>query len=514
MTHGRATVQAPLLLEALHALQDAHGHLSDAALGDLAAERGMPPARLHDFVSFFHAFTRAPVDPEVRRVCTGPACLLAGAAREAARPGARPVHCLGRCDAAPVVLGPGEPAPAPAPPDHPPDHWAWLASFATPEAAADLLDRLGQSGLTGMGGAGFPIHRKMGAVRDAEGGRRYVIANADEGEPGTFKDRHVLDRHPDEVLAGLLLACRMVGADTAYVYVRDEYRAETALLTATLDALVRAGLVADGDGTVERPRVHLVRGGGAYICGEESALIASLEDRRGEPRPGPPYPAERGLFGAPTLVQNVETLCYVARITQHGPDWFRGDGAGRRHYSVSGAVARPGVYERPADATARALLDDAGGPSQGAIRAFIPGGASSGLLPADALDVPLTPDGLDPWGTSPGTGGVVFVPEGACVVDLAARMMGFFAAESCGQCDPCRLGTRQLAAALTGLTRGQRPPQGRPAETAAAMRTLSICGLGRWAPLVYTSLERHFAAELEAHARGTCSAGTCPVGAS
>jgi NADH:ubiquinone oxidoreductase subunit F (NADH-binding) len=500
-------VPHPPLLTALHRIQDAHGHLPAAELEALAAARRIPPARLDDFVSFFRGFSRTRPEGGGTRVCTGPACLLAGAGRYLETPGARPVHCLGRCDRAPVVL-PARPEAAPLPSPPAPGHWAWLGDFTAPDALAGLLAGVEASGLSGMGGAGFPAHRKLAAVRGADSPRKYVIANADEGEPGTFKDRDLLERHADEAVAGVLLACRITGADTAWVYVRDEYAAEARNLEATLAALVRDGLAAPGDPSPLSPTVQVVRGGGAYICGEETALIASLEGRRGHPSPGPPFPAERGLFGRPTLEQNVETLLYLARIAQNGAAWYRGAGAGRRHYSVSGAVSRPGVYERPADVTARALLEAAGGPV-GEVRAFIPGGASSGLLPPEALDTPLTPEGLARWGTSPGTGGVVCIPSGACPVALGASLMDFFAAESCGHCDPCRLGTRELAAALHGLTRGRAPDSERLAETAAAMRSLSICGLGRWAPLVVTSLERHFAADLAAHAAGTCPAGAC-----
>jgi NADH:ubiquinone oxidoreductase subunit F (NADH-binding) len=509
-----APLHPPPLLTALHAIQDAHGHLPEAALAELADARRLGPAALDDFVSFFRAFSRTPPDPAVTRVCTGPACLLAGASERLKAPGARAVHCLGRCEGAPVVLGPGAPPePEPPAPAYPPDHWRWLGAFAAPEALDGLLADVEAAGLAGMGGAGFPTHRKLAAVRVAPGPRKYVVANADEGEPGTFKDRYLLDRHPDEVLAGVLLACRLTGADTAFVYVRAEYAAQARLLEAILAGLAAEGLANGPEPAPGCPEVAIVRGGGAYICGEETALIASLEGRRGEPRPGPPFPAEHGLFGRPTLEQNVETLCYLKRIAENGAAWYRSAGAGRRHYAVSGAVVRPGVYEHPADTTARALLEAAGGPTGGGVAAFVPGGASTGFLPPDALDVPLSAEGLEPWGTSPGTGGVVFVPPGACPVGLAAAFLDFFAAESCGQCDPCRLGTRVLADALHALTRGQAPPPGRLAETAAAMRALSICGLGRWAPLPVTSLERHFPDLLAAHAEGRCPDGTCPVGA-
>ena len=499
------------LLSALHAVQDAHGHLPADELTRLAAERRLPAAALAGFVSFFDGFHRQPLSPDSVRVCTGPACRLAGGMDALDDANAVAAPCLGRCDQAPVCL-PMDAGSGAACAAYPKDHWAWLERFAAVAALNKLLDQLEASGLAGMGGAGFPMHKKIAAVRAAPTPNKFVIANADEGEPGTFKDRDLLCRHPDEVLAGLLLACRLTGAANAYVYIRHDYPEAHRHLTETVRQMAAAGLIGNTDPSPTAPRVTLIRGGGAYICGEETALIASLEGRRGEPQPGPPHPSEHGLYGAPTLVQNVETLLYLTRIAENGANWYRLEGAGRRHFSVSGAVNQPGVYEHPTHVSARTILEAAGGSVPGAqLKAFIPGGGSTGFLPLSALDVPLTTDGLPPLGTGPGTGGVVFIPESACLVDLARGLMDFFAAESCGQCDPCRLGTVELTHRLGALSRGEAAPAESLAATCHAMETLSICGLGRWAPVVVRSLERHFADEVAAHRSGTCPAGICGV---
>ncbi|MBI5136740.1 MAG: NAD(P)H-dependent oxidoreductase subunit E [Nitrospirae bacterium] len=501
--HARPIPSVPLL-SALHAIQDRHGLLPADALAGLARERGMSDGDLADFVSFFNGFRTGPPATGENAVCLGPACVAVGAERLLAAPGTRGVPCQGRCERAPLTLPDMPETPASA---IPADWDAWGKSDAVP---ADPIATLRASGLCGMGGAGFPTWRKWRAVQGRPGGDRVVIVNADEGEPGTFKDRWLLDRHPAQVLAGALLAAATVGAGRVIVYLRNEYRAQERILAGLISRLRAAQRIADGaTPTPGRPEVTLVRGGGAYICGQESALIASLEDRRGEPSHAGPYPAESGLWGLPTLVQNVETLYHAAGIARHGANWYA-DGGGRRLFSVSGAVVRPGVYERPLTSTAADLLAAAGGMVDGRPpKGFIPGGGATGLLPPEALDAPLTPAGLAAWGTQPGTGGLVFLGTDACPVAVAARLAAFFAAESCGQCDPCRLGTARLHDTLTALRGGTLPDLFHLTAVASAMRAGSICGLGRAAPLVVTSLLAHFGAEVTAHGGRTCPAGVC-----
>lgn len=508
MTQRDGQIVEPLLL-AVHAVQDAHGHLPEAELDLLAKNRGLPRARLTDFISFFPAFLRHPPEPETVRACTGPACRLTGGMGGLQATGAVPAPCLGRCDEAPVTLPLHHTAPTKTP-AYPTDHWALLDQFRQADRLDGLLSDIQASGLAGMGGAGFPMHKKIAAVRKADAAEKYVIANADEGEPGTFKDRDLLIRHPDEVLIGLLLACHLTGAQEAFVYIRHDYPEAHWHLIDTVRQMERAGRIDPARPSPATPRVTIVRGGGAYICGEETALIASLEGRRGEPDRLRRHPSAFGLYGAPTLVQNVETLLYLTRIAENGADWYRLDGAGRRHFSVSGTVVNPGIYEHPVTTTARKVLEAAGGMMpEVALKGFIPGGASSGFLPVSALDVPLTPDGLAPFSTGPGTGGMVFIPENACLIDLAAGLMDFFAAESCGQCDPCRLGTSVLAEGLHRLSAGKGAPAESLDATCHAMETLSICGLGQWAPTVVRTLEKHFADEVAAHRNGRCPAGVC-----
>jgi formate dehydrogenase len=504
------------LLSALHAVQDAHGFLPPEQLDQLACRYGLSPAELDGFVSFFSGFRTHPLSENSLRVCTGPSCRMAGLVDALSAPGAVPAPCLGRCDQAPVTLAANlatnlaEDDEAPV---YPPGHWDWLGQFVVGAQRTRLLATLEASSLTGMGGAGFPMYRKMATVAAASAPTKYVIANADEGEPGTFKDRDLIRRHPDEILAGVVLACRLTGASRGYVYIRHDYPKAYQKLLKTVEQMEGDGLINGGAPSSLMPSITVVRGGGAYICGEESALIASLEGRRGEPSPGPPYPAEQGLFDAPTLVQNVETLLYLSRIARNGADWYRQGGVGRRHFSVSGAVQRPGVYEHPCDVTAATVLAAAGGLTPGdTLKAFIPGGASSGFLPPSALNTDLTNEALAPLDSVSGTGGIVFIPESACLIDLATGLMDFFADESCGQCDPCRLGTATLAHGLGGLKQGRVMPQSQMVETANAMATLSICGLGQWSPLVLTSLLRHFPDDITAHGQGVCPAGICSMG--
>ncbi|MDH4229937.1 MAG: NAD(P)H-dependent oxidoreductase subunit E [Nitrospirota bacterium] len=522
-----ADIRRTPLLTALHQAHARRREISPEARRRLAAEYRLSAAQLDDFISFFPAFSARPEG--TFRVCTGPACRLAqGAdgprhlARQLATPGASAAFCLGHCDRAPAVIPAADAEiPTPAPPDT-----RWLEHYG-PDAPRQRLDALlsdlAAAGLCGMGGGGFPAYKKLAALRADPAPDKVLIANADEGEPGTFKDRWLLDHHPGTVLTGLYLACRITGARHALIYLRHEYAAAEPRLVAALHAMEQAGLLRGIGAAADTahpllPSIAIVRAGGPYICGEETALIASLEGRRGLPAPGPPYPVDAGLFGHPTLVHNVETLYYLARIGRHGPAWYRGDGNGRRHFSASGPVRRPGIYELPAHSSARQVLEAAGGlVDNRGVAAFIPGGGSSGLLPATALDVPLTATALAPWGAGPGTGGMVFLPRGACVVDMAAHLAEFLAAESCGQCDPCRLGTRHQARALDALCRGtsqNTPLDPAPlADTAIALRQLSICGLGRFAPTVVETLLRHFSTEVAAHGRGECAAGVCPTAA-
>ncbi len=441
--------------------------LSDALADRMNLRRG----DVHEVVSFY-SFLQVPVDAV--RVCTGPVCDCAGA-RELLTDGAIEVPCLGHCELAPVVL-----------------HGDDVAGGVThrtngfllepddvrepPELTQDdVLERLEASGLQGMGGAGFPTWRKWDAVR-REPGPRVVIVNADEGEPGTIKDRYVMELRPQLLLEGLVAAMRFCETDEAYIYLREEYAGARASLREAIAAR-------------DLP-VELVIGAGAYICGEETAMLESMEGRRGMPRLRPPFPAQVGYLGRPTLINNVETLAHVALI-------LRGGWQPVRLWSVTGAVAKPGCYEAPLDVTLRGLIDDYAGGLTAEPSAIVPGGAASGILPPDALDTPLTREALAEWGCGVGSAAVQVFPSAYSPRRLLAETMRFFAEESCQKCTPCRIGNRALHAVFAGER--ELAPEQRE-EWLDAMVLTSICGLGQAAPIPVRTALRHWPELFEAPA--------------
>ncbi len=420
---------------------------------------------VHEVVSFY-SFLREPVD--VVRVCTGPVCDCMGARAGA---GELAVACVGHCDLAPVrmegddvvggvthrsngfLLEPDELREPPA------------------LSADEILARLEASGLTGMGGAGFPTWRKWDFVR-REPGPRVVVVNADEGEPGTIKDRYVMELRPQLLLEGLAAAMRFCETDEAYIYLREEYATARARLG---EAIAARGLP-----------VQIVVGAGSYVCGEETAMLESMEGRRGMPRLRPPFPAQSGYLGRPTLINNVETLVHVARILRD--EWTPG-----RLWSVSGAVASAGCYEAPLDVTTRQLIDDYAGGATEEVGAIVPGGAASGILPPAALDVPLTREALAGWGAGPGSAGLQVFPASYPVLRLLAETMRFFAEESCQKCTPCRIGNRALHHVVEELQEGRAAmTREKVEEWLEAMVQTSICGLGQASPFPVQSVFRHW----------------------
>jgi len=437
--------------------------LSDALADHMNIRRG----EVHEVVSFY-SFLQVPL--EVVRVCTGPVCDCAGARVGAGQLG---VACLGHCELAPVELH-GEEIRAGQSSGSGPAHRTngFLAEpdelRPVPALSQDeLLARLEAAALAGMGGAGFPTFRKWQAVR-AEPAPRAVVVNADEGEPGTIKDRYVMELRPQLLLEGVELAMRFCETEQAWIYLREEYATARRTLA---EAIERRGL-----------DVQLVVGAGAYVCGEESALLESMEGRRGMPRLRPPFPAQVGYLGRPTLINNVETLAHVARIA-------RGDWQPGRLWSVSGAVARPGCYEAPLDVTARQLIDDYAGGATEEIGSFVPGGAASGILPPAALDVPLTRSALAEWGAGPGSAGLQVFPARYPLRRLLAETMRFFAEESCQKCTPCRIGNRVLHHIAEGSA---SMPAHQVEEWLEAMAKTSICGLGQASPIPWRSVQRHW----------------------
>jgi NADH:ubiquinone oxidoreductase subunit F (NADH-binding)/NADH:ubiquinone oxidoreductase subunit E len=435
--------------------------LSDALADHMNIRRG----EVHEVVSFY-SFLQHPAD--VVRVCTGPVCDCKDAQVGA---GELEVACLGHCDLAPVVMD-GDDVRGGVThrtngflldPDEPRD---------PPELAPDeVLTRLEAAGLTGMGGAGFPTFRKWAAVR-AEPGPRVVIVNADEGEPGTIKDRYVMELRPHLLLEGLIAAMRFCEVDEAYVYLREEY--------ATSRARLREAIAAQG------LNVHVVVGAGSYVCGEESAMLESMEGRRGMPRLRPPFPAQKGYLGRPTLINNVETLAHVARILRD--EWEPG-----RLWSVSGAVGEPGCYWAPLDVTVRQLVEEHAGGFDDEVGAVVPGGAASGILPPAALDVPLTRDGLREWGSGPGSAAVQVFPASYPILRLLAETMRFFAEESCQKCTPCRIGNRALHHVVVELEHGHAAmTRAKVDEWLEAMAQTSICGLGQASPIPVRNVFQHW----------------------
>ncbi|MEX0908059.1 MAG: NAD(P)H-dependent oxidoreductase subunit E [Gemmatimonadota bacterium] len=524
---GAAPRRPDLLLEHLHRIQDAHGSLSAAHLTALAFELDLAPAEVYEVATFYHHFDvvrpgEAAPPPLTVRVCESVSCHLVGSDDLLARlqqrlgPAVRVVaaSCVGRCDRAPVVVvgrravddatvaAVEEAALAetlePALP-HAVTYSAYRAAggyallgdcISGMRDVNAVIETLAAAGLRGLGGAGFPTAQKWKFVR-AEPGPRVVVINGDEGEPGTFKDRLCLETDPHRMLEGTLIAAWAVAADDVYVYLRDEYAACRVILTREIAAL-------QANPPCRLPRIHLRRGAGAYICGEETSLIESIEGKRGEPRLRPPFPAQAGVFGRPTLVHNVETLYWIRELLERGADWWVAEGRpehpGKRFFSVSGRVARPGMYAAPNGVTARELIEQAGGMQDGhAFYGYLPGGASGGILPASLGDVPLDFRSLDAYGCFIGSAAIVVLSDQDSARNVAHNLMRFFAHESCGKCTPCRVGTAK-AEQLMREPRWNLPVLN---DLADVMADASICGLGQAAPNPLRSVQRFFPLELE-----------------
>ena len=524
---GGSPRRRDLLVEFLHRIQDAHGSISAAHVVALAQEMRLALTEVYEVATFYHHFDvvkegDAPPPPITVRVCETLSCRMAGsqslrdelAALE--RRGVRILGapCIGRCDHAPAAVvgrNPIDRASAasvieavekrqlePTLPEYA-DLAAYrrsggyraLAACMNGERTADaVIAELESSALRGLGGAGFPTGRKWRIVR-AEPAPRLMAVNIDEGEPGTFKDRHYLERDPHRFFEGMLIAAWAVGIDGIYVYLRDEYAACRAILTRELDALAR-------DPPCALPPIQLRRGAGAYICGEESAMIESIEGKRGMPRLRPPYVAQVGLFGRPTLEHNMETLYWVRDILEKGGGWFAAHGRrerkGLRSFSVSGRVVKPGVHLAPAGISVRELIDEhCGGMLPGhELYGYLPGGASGGILPASLADLPLDFDTLQPHGCFIGSAAVIILSQHDRARDAALNLMQFFADESCGQCTPCRVGT----AKAVGLMAKPRWDVALLKELSQAMADASICGLGQAAPNPIACVVKYFPQEL------------------
>jgi NADH:ubiquinone oxidoreductase subunit F (NADH-binding) len=382
-----------------------------------------------------------------------------------------------------------------------------------------LITTLKDSGLRGMGGAGFPTGVKWDLVRQEDGDTKYIVCNADESEPGTFKDRDLLRTVPHLVIEGMILGALVIGAKQGYIFLRHEYERERDILDRALKTYYREGILGDRVlGTDQAFDLEIFDSPGGYICGEETALLEALEGHRAEPRNKPPFPGTYGLHGKPTLINNVETFAWIPSILKHGAEWFTGHGLngakGLKYIALSGDVKQPGVYEIPLGTTVHDLIEHYGGGLTGnrALKAFAPGGSSSGFLPASMSHIPLDFKALADAGSMLGSGAVMAVAEGRCMLDLAKNVITFFRNESCGKCVPCRTGTQQLVTMLDTVSRGHGHAKSLDpvSDVSEAMALTSICGLGQAAPLPVTSVLKYFPDEVEAHiAHRQCPSGTC-----
>ncbi len=511
------------LIEALHKINDHYHHLSAAHLAALAHLMRLPMAEVWEVASFYDHFTlvkegeQAPPARTIR-VCTSLSCMMAGTNEllaEAAKLANEEVRiitapCLGACDRAPAVAdghaliqqnnlaGIKTAITTPAHPAVLNDYIDFNAyretggyklAAALQSGTADndaLMTELAAAQLRGLGGAGFPTGRKWQIVASYDGPRLMAI-NGDEGEPGTFKDRLYLSTDPHRMIEGVLIAGHLVGIDTAYLYIRDEYPEIIAMLYNEIAKVERAGLAS-------HMKLEIRRGAGAYICGEESAMIESIEGKRGLPRHRPPYVAECGLFNRPTLVNNIETLYWVRDILEQGAHWYNQQGKpkhpGFRSYSVSGRVAKPGVIRAAAGSSVAELIEACGGMADGHhFKAYLPGGASGGILPASKSDIPLDFGGaLADEGCFVGSHAVVVLSDQDDMWQAALNLMQFFKHESCGQCTPCRSGTEKAVM----LMETQAPDTALLQELSQTMADASICGLGQAAANPLLSVMKHF----------------------
>ncbi len=527
---GNESRQRDLLIEHLHKIQDRYGHISAGHIVALAEEMKLAMTEVYEVATFYHHFDvikegdKAP--PEITvRVCDSLSCELAGAKnlfhalQQQAGNNVRVITapCVGRCESAPVAVVGQNPidradfarvqlaltrkaVKAPVAPYIDYRQYREQGGYRTlvecvsgKRQKEDVIKTLEDSALRGLGGAGFPAGRKWRIVR-AEPAPRLMAINIDEGEPGTFKDRWYLERDPHRFLEGMLIAAWAVGIDEIYIYLRDEYAGCRQILEKELIAL-------QPDPPCQLPKIYLRRGAGAYICGEESAMIESIEGKRGMPRLRPPYLAQVGLFNRPTLEHNMETLHWVRDILEKGAAWFSAQGRngrkGLRSFSVSGRIQKPGVHLAPAGITMRELVDEyCGGMLPGhTFYAYLPGGASGGILPASMGDIPLDFDTLNPHGCFIGSAAVMILSDQDRARDAAVNVMRFFEDESCGKCTPCRVGTTKAVK----LMQEKRWNRELLEELSTAMADASICGLGQAAPNPIRCVLKYFSHEVTTH---------------
>jgi NADH:ubiquinone oxidoreductase subunit F (NADH-binding) len=537
------------LISELKAIQDRHGYLPEDELRAFSQRTATPLYQIQAVASFYPHFRLQPGPRLAVKVCRDLSCFLGGARRlhQTAAQYAKSttgcqvggVSCLGRCDQAPAVaindtvyagvneqrlhelltavqqgtvpdhtfVQQGSPTLTIDPYAREDERFVALREALRARDVLKILRTIEESGLRGMGGAGFPTDVKWEIVRSTKSEEKYVVVNADESEPGTFKDRFLMEKVPHLLIEGTLIGAYVVGARKAYIFIRHEYSHQKHILEkAEVEARAQGLIGSHILGSDFSCDIEIFLSAGGYICGEETALLEALEGKRAEPRNKPPFPGTHGLWGKPTLINNVETLCMIPAILQRGGAWFKSQGRnnnGLKYLGLSGHVQRPGVYEVPLGLPAEEFIDQYGGGISGGrkLKAFSPGGASSGFLPASMAGIALDFQSLAQAGSMLGSGAVVALAEGTCMLDAALNVVTFFRNESCGKCVPCRVGSDKIVHILERATRGQAESKeidviGELAET---MQLTSICGLGQAAPLPITSALKYFGDEIMAH---------------
>jgi NADH:ubiquinone oxidoreductase subunit F (NADH-binding)/NADH:ubiquinone oxidoreductase subunit E len=556
-----------VIFDDLKAIQQQHGYLPPAELQELSRRLDVPLYRLHGVASFYPHFHLTPPARAEVCVCADMSCHLRGACELQAGledlfgglssndVSVREVSCLGRCDAAPALslndrIYSGVSLPEaeslvraalrgdalPEPP-HTSERAACVSDpypggekygFVRRLVATRDFDAawaaLAASGLRGLGGAGFPTEMKWRMVRRAEAAEKYIVCNADESEPGTFKDRFILTHLPYLVIEGMIVAGLLTGAGQGILYIRHEYEEQEHVLAAEIARCRRDGLLGRAIlGSDLAFDLEIFVSPGGYICGEESALLEAIEGKRAEPRNKPPFPGQQGLWGKPTVINNVETFANVPQILERGVDWYKSQGrngtAGLKFIGVSGHVLNPGVFEVPMGTPASELIFQHAGGIRGGrkLKAFAPSGPSSGYLPASMAGVSMDFQSLAAAGSMLGSGAMVVCAEGTCMLDMALNAVRFFRNESCGKCVPCRVGSQKMVELLTAWTRGRGSASDYTLleELSEAMKLTSICGLGQVVPVPIASVLRHFREEVEAHfTRRECPSGACFAGGS
>jgi len=539
------------VFEELRAIQRDFGYLPADQLRTLAARIDIPVSQIHAVASFYPHFHLSPPPSVDLRVCADMSCHLRGSdkvrsALDSAFQGAnskeisiRDVSCLGRCDQAPAIMIndeiychvngrdavtaaqdvlTGKPLPkqqngqqrmaVASDPYRGQGQYAVVRRLVESRSAQEIIAVLKDAGLRGMGGAGFPTFSKWELVRNAPGATKYIVCNADESEPGTIKDRAIMENIPYLVIEGIIIAGLVTGAREGILYIRHEYEHPKEILQAEIDRCYEQGLLGSGIlGTDLAFDLKIFVSPGGYICGEESALLEAIEGKRAEPRNKPPFPVTNGLWNQPTVINNVETFCLATVILVRGADWYKAQGkngsVGMKFVGISGDVIRPGIFEVPMGTTYGELIyENAGGiPNRGKLLAFAPSGPSSGYLPASMSNLPLDWNAVAAAGSMVGSGAIVVCAEGRCMLDMALNATRFYRNESCGKCVPCRVGSQKMVEMLKSWTTGHSSKYDMQVmgELSTAMRQASICGLGQVVPVPIASVMKHFPGTVEEH---------------